>query len=175
MAVYKGKYVLQGLKEITPEMEKDLDLAYEICMSYKDGFPCEMCGRCCRQPNIVVRPDEIDRIAHAGGIPLHDFITRYVVRATDGRMLFSRTNPCVFLNEDNRCRIWKDRPEICRDFPYAVSMFMSRVYIALTNDDADIMELTEYMDDSWPCTKVIRSTISEKIRESKPLVSARSK
>jgi hypothetical protein len=42
MAVYRGKYILKGLKEITPEMEKDLDLAYDICMSYKDGFPCEM-------------------------------------------------------------------------------------------------------------------------------------
>ena len=173
MAVYKGKYVLQGLKEITPEMEKDLDLAYSICMSYKDGFPCEMCGRCCCQPNIAVRPEEVDRIAHAAGIPLHEFITGYLVRTSDGRMLFKRTGPCAFLDGDNRCRIWKDRPEICRDFPYAVSMFMSRVYIALTDDDADIVELIEYMDDSWPCTKVIWSTIAEKIQKARQEKAAR--
>ena len=167
MAVYKGKYVLQGLKEITPEMEKDLDLAYGICMSYRGEFPCEMCGRCCHQPSIVVRPDEVDRIARSAEIPLHDFIARYLVRTSDGRMLFSRTDPCAFLSGDNRCRIWKDRPEICRDFPYAVSMFMSRVYIALTNDGADIMELTEYMDGSWPCTKAIRSSIADKIQKAK--------
>ncbi|MCL2296563.1 MAG: YkgJ family cysteine cluster protein [Methanomassiliicoccaceae archaeon] len=167
MAVYRGKYILQGLKEITPEMEKDLDLAYDICMSYKDGFPCEMCGRCCYQSNIAVRPEEVDRIAHSAGIPLHDFITKYIVRTSDGRMLFRRTYPCAFLDKENRCRIWKDRPEVCRDFPYAVSMFMSRVYIALTNESADIMELIDYMDDSWPCTKVIRSNISEKILEAR--------
>ena len=157
--------MLQGLKEISPEMKKDLDIAYDICMSYKDKFPCEMCGRCCRQPNIVVLSEEVDRIAEAAKIPLHDFITQYIVNTSDGRLLFKRTDPCAFLGSDNRCRIWKDRPEVCRDFPYAVSMFMSRVYLALTDENADIMELIEYMDDSWPCTKVIRSNISEKIKE----------
>lgn len=167
MAVYRGKYVLPGLKEISPEMKEDLDLAYEICMSYRDSFPCEMCGRCCRQPNIVIRPEEVDRISHAAGIPLHDFVTGYIVRTSDGRLLFSRTDPCAFLDKDGRCRIWKDRPEICGDFPYAVSMFMSRVYIALTDENADIMQLTEYMDGTWPCTAVIRSSISEKVEASK--------
>ncbi|MCL2317625.1 MAG: YkgJ family cysteine cluster protein [Methanomassiliicoccaceae archaeon] len=169
MAVYKGKYILPGLKEISPEMEKDLDRAYEICMSYRDSFPCEMCGKCCRQPNIVIRPEEIDPISVAAGIPLHVFITKYIIKTKDGRMLFSKTDPCAFLEKDNRCRIWEDRPEICRDFPYAVSMFMSRVYIALTNEEADILELIDYMDDSWPCTKVIRSSISEKVSEARTL------
>jgi hypothetical protein len=171
MAVYRGKYVLHGLKEVTPDMKNDLDLAYDICMSYKDDFPCEMCGRCCRQPNIIIRPEEVDRISFASKIPLHEFISGYIVRTTDGRLLFSKTDPCAFLDTDNRCRIWKDRPEICRDFPYAVSMFMSRVYIALTDDDADIIELIDYMDESWPCTKIIKSGISGKIKESKPLTS----
>jgi Fe-S-cluster containining protein len=165
MAVYRGKYVLRGLKEISPEMEKDLDRAYEICMSYKGEFPCEMCGRCCHQPNIAVLPGEVDSIAYAAGIPLHDFIAQYLVRTPDGMLLFKKTNPCAFLDKENRCRIWKARPEVCRDFPYAVSMFMSRVYLALTNEDADITELIEYMDDSWPCTKIIKSSISEKVKE----------
>lgn len=163
MAAYRGKYILQGLREITPEMEKDLDLAYDICMSYKDDFPCEMCGRCCHQPNILVCPEEVDRISSAAKVPLHEFIAKYVIRTPDGRMLFAKTDPCAFLGKDNRCGIWKDRPEVCRDFPYAVSMFMSRVYIAITDDRADILELIDYMDDSWPCTKVIRSDISGKI------------
>ncbi|MCL2333549.1 MAG: YkgJ family cysteine cluster protein [Candidatus Methanoplasma sp.] len=167
MAVYRGKYVLQGLKEITPEMKKDLDLAYEICMSYNDNFPCEMCGKCCRQPNILVLPEEVDRISSAAKIPLHEFVSKYLVRTSDGRMLFAKTDPCAFLSVDNKCKIWKDRPEVCRDFPYAVSMFMSRVYIALTDENADIIKLTEYMDETWPCTKVIRGTVSEKINEAR--------
>ena len=133
MAVYRGKYILEGLGTISPEMEHNLDIAYGICMSYRDGFPCEMCGRCCHQPHIVVRPEEIDRISSAADIPLYDFMRNYLVQTSDGRFLFKKTNPCAFLGPDNRCRIWSNRPQICDDFPYAVSMFMSRVYLALTN------------------------------------------
>lgn len=169
MAVYRGKYVLQGLKEISSEMEKDLDIAYEICMEYKKDFPCEMCGRCCHQPNIIVLPEEVDRIANAAKIPLFDFVCNYLEKTSDGRMLFKKTGPCAFLEKDNRCRIWKDRPEICNEFPYEVSMFMSRVYLAITNDDADIIDLISYMDETWPCTMVIKKTIPEKIDEARSL------
>lgn len=163
MAKYRGKYILEGLDKITPAMEKDLDSAYEICTEYKSRFPCEMCGRCCHQPNIIIRPEEVDRISSAAGIPLYDFMTKYVVRTSDGRILFKKTNPCAFLGPDNKCKIWKDRPGICDDFPYEVSLFMSRVYLAITNPEADIMKLLSYMDDTWPCTRAIKSSISEKI------------
>ncbi|MCQ2069712.1 MAG: YkgJ family cysteine cluster protein [archaeon] len=167
MAVYRGKYILEGLNKISPEMERDLDLAYDICMSYRDDFPCEMCGRCCHQPNIVIRPEEVDRVSNAAGIDLGTFMTQYVRQTYDGRILFNKTEngPCRFLGKDKKCTIWKDRPQICDDFPYAVSMFMSRVYLALTNPEADVLELISYMDDKWPCTKVIRSSIFKKVEE----------
>ena len=148
MAVYRGKYILEGLDEITPDMEHNLDIAYDICMSYRDNFPCEMCGRCCHQPNIIIRPEEIDRVASAANLTPFMFKRNYVVEMPDGRFLINKQNdgPCPFLGEDKRCTIWKNRPQICDDFPYAVSMFMSRVYLALTNPDADIMKLTSYME-----------------------------
>ncbi|MDO5862413.1 MAG: YkgJ family cysteine cluster protein [Thermoplasmata archaeon] len=163
MAVYRGKYILEGLGSISPEMEHNLDVAYDICMSYKGSFPCELCGRCCHQPHIIVRPDEIDRVSTAAGIPIYEFMRDYLVQTSDGRFLFKKTNPCAFLGKDKKCRIWKDRPQICDDFPYAVSMFMSRVYLALTNPDADINDLISYMDSTWPCTKVIQSDIAERV------------
>jgi Fe-S-cluster containining protein len=167
MVLYRGKYELDGLAAISPEMEKDLDLAYDICQSLRDELPCEMCGRCCHQPNIIIRPEEIDRVASAANLTPFMFKRNYVVEMPDGRFLINKQNdgPCPFLGEDKRCTIWKDRPQICDDFPYAVSMFMSRVYLALTNPDADIMKLTSYMDMKWPCTKVIRRSIKKKIDE----------
>ena len=161
MAVYRGKYVLEGLATISPEMEKDLDTAYDICMSLRDELPCEMCGRCCHQPNIIVRPEEVDRVATAAGVDLYTFMTQYVYQTSDGRILFNKSEngPCRFLGKDNRCTIWKDRPQICDDFPYLVSKLMSRVYLAITNPDADILDLISYMDDTWPCTKEIKSRI----------------
>ena len=165
MAIYRGKYILEGLGTITPQMEHNLDIAYDICMSYKDKFPCEMCGRCCHQPNITIRPEEINRVAQAADIPIYNFMTEYVAQTSDGRFMLKKTNPCVFLGPDRRCKIWKDRPQICDDFPYAVSMFMSRVYLALTNSDADINELIAYMEDEWPCSKIIKESVKDRIEE----------
>ncbi len=167
MAKYRGKYILEGLDKISPDMERDLDLAYAVCTSYRNESPCEMCGRCCHQPSIIVQPHEVDRISNAADIPLYDFMMDYVVCTSDGRMLFKKTNPCAFLGKDNRCTIWKDRPEICDDFPYSVSMFMSRVYLAITNPDVDVLDLIKYMDDSWPCTSNIKSTILSKVEEAR--------
>lgn len=167
MAVYRGKYVLRGLDRITPEMEKDLDAAFMICSGYEDGFECSMCGKCCHQPSINILPGEADKISRAAGIPLFEFMTEYVVQTSDSRLLFRKTDPCAFLGNDNRCTIWKDRPEICREFPYTVSMFMSRVYLAITDPDADILDMISYMDDSWPCTGRIKDTISGKVDEAR--------
>lgn len=175
MAVYRGKYQLEGLSKISPEMERDLDLAYDICMSYRGTFPCEMCGRCCHQPNIIVRPEEVERVASAAGTDLYTFMTQYVYQTSDGRILVNKREdgPCPFLGRDRRCTIWKDRPEICDDFPYLVSKFMSRVYLALVNPDADVVELLDYMDGEWPCTGEILSTIAGKVEEGRRVRAAR--
>ncbi|MDR0524037.1 MAG: YkgJ family cysteine cluster protein [Candidatus Methanoplasma sp.] len=167
MAVYRGKYILKGLDRITPEMERDLDLAYEVCASYGDSFPCEMCGRCCHQPNIAVLPGEVDSLSAASGIPLDEFVAGHLRRSADGGFLLKKTRPCEFLGADGLCTIWKGRPEICRDFPYAVSMFMSRVYIAITDPRADIIDMISYMDGSWPCTAAIRGSIASKVEEAR--------
>lgn len=166
MVLYKGRYDLRGLDRISPEMEADLDLAYSICESYKDSIPCEMCGRCCHQPNIIIRPEEVERVAAASGNDLYTFMTVKAVQTSDGIFIRKNANAaCPFLGKDRRCTIWRDRPSICDDFPYMVSMLMSRVYLALTNPEADILEMTEYMDDTWPCTRELRSTLPAKIEE----------
>lgn len=173
MAVYRGRYILQGLPEISDEMEKDLDLAYDICQNYHSSFPCEECGRCCHQKLITILPEEVDRISSAAGVPLGEFMSKYVGLSKDGRIMLLRTDPCAFLGKDKKCRIWKDRPEVCREFPYLVSTFMSRVYLAIVNEDTDILELIDYMDGRWPCTNNIRETIVGKVAEARELRAGR--
>ncbi|MGE0015368.1 MAG: YkgJ family cysteine cluster protein [Candidatus Methanomethylophilaceae archaeon] len=173
MTVYRGHYILQGLSEISEEMNKDLDLAYGICQHYHSSFPCQECGRCCHQKLITILPDEVDRISSAAGVPLGEFMSKYVGFSKDGRIMLLLTDPCAFLGKDNRCRIWDDRPEVCREFPYLVSTFMSRVYLAIVNEGADVLELIDYMDGEWPCTKNIRETIVEKVAEAREIRAGR--
>ncbi len=168
MAIYRDRYILDGLDEIPPDMLRDLDIAYDLCQTLKDTSPCEMCGKCCHQPFITVRDEEVESVAQAAGTDAVSFMFQYLTRDNEeGKWLFRHTNPCAFLNDDNRCRIWKGRPEICNEFPYMVSMFMSRVYLSIVNEGHDILPDLEYMDDTWPCTKIIKERIPGLIEEAR--------
>ena len=168
MAIYRDRYILDGLDEIPPDMLKDLDIAYDLCQTLKDTSPCEMCGKCCHQPFITVRDEEVESVAQAAGTDAVSFMFQYLTRDNEeGKWLFRHTNPCAFLDDDNRCRIWKGRPEICNEFPYMVSMFMSRVYLSIVNEGHDILPDLEYMDDTWPCTKIIKERIPGLIEEAR--------
>lgn len=168
MAIYRDRYILDGLDEISPDMLRDLDIAYDLCQTLKDTSPCEMCGKCCHQPFITVRDEEVESVAQVAGTDAVSFMFQYLTRDNEeGKWLFRHTNPCAFLDDDNRCRIWKGRPEICNEFPYMVSMFMSRVYLSIVNEGHDILPDLEYMDDTWPCTKIIKERIPGLIEEAR--------
>ena len=161
------------MDEIPPDMLRDLDLAYDVCERLHNESPCEMCGRCCHQPFITVRDEEVEPLAEYLHMELFDFVNDYLVRDTEEeKWLFSKTNPCAFLGQDNRCTIWKGRPEICNEFPYLVSMFMSRVYLAIVNPEVDILDLIRYMDDSWPCTGIIKGRIPGLVDEARGMRSS---
>ena len=168
MAIYRDRYILDGLDEIPPDMLRDLDIAYDLCQTLKDTSPCEMCGKCCHQPFITVRDEEVESVAQVAGTDAVSFMFQYLTRDNEeGKWLFRHTNPCAFLDDDNRCRIWQGRPEICNEFPYMVSMFMSRVYLSIVNEGHDILPDLEYMDDTWPCTKIIKERIPGLIEEAR--------
>jgi Fe-S-cluster containining protein len=166
MVLYRGKYVLEGLDAIPPDMLRDLDMAYDICSDLKRDHPCHMCGKCCNQPFITVRDEEVERVAAYNHTDPLSFVMDYLERDdTDEKWLFRETEPCHFLTGKNRCKMWGGRPEICDEFPYMVSTFMSRVYLAIVNDCYEI-DLS-YMDDTWPCTKEIKDNIRPMIREAR--------
>ena len=162
MVKYRNKYILDGLDEIPESMLNDLDAAYSVCSELHNEVPCECCGRCCHQPNITVMDDEVERIAEAAGMETYDFVTAFLYRKEE-RWLFSKKTgmACAFLDDNNRCRIWASRPEICRDFPYLVSKLMSMVYLAIAHSEYE-MDMS-YMDDTWPCTAVIKTRLNDKV------------
>jgi Fe-S-cluster containining protein len=88
-----------------------------------ESFECQGCGACCRIPNGIVRvsESEISRIAAFLGMAESEFIANETDVAPDrkGLVLKSRTDDsCVWLTEDNRCRIHPVKPDKCRTFPY---------------------------------------------------------
>ena len=87
-----------------------------------EKFHCRMCGACCRIPDGIVRVSEaeIARIAAFLGMAEADFIDRETELAPDRRGLILRSRPdgaCVWLTDDNLCRINPVKPYQCRTFP----------------------------------------------------------
>ena len=86
-------------------------------------FNCRRCGACCRIPNGIVRVDdlEIARIAAFLGIEEKEFLETETELAPDRKSLMLRSRPdgaCVYLTEENLCRINPVKPEKCRTFPF---------------------------------------------------------
>lgn len=85
-------------------------------------FTCQCCGACCRIKDGIVRVSdaEIARIATFLGISAESFIANETELAPDRKSLVLRSRPdgtCVYLTDDNLCRINPVKPDKCRSFP----------------------------------------------------------
>ncbi len=86
------------------------------------SFTCHRCGACCRVPGYVALADgEAEAIAVFLGIDIYDFTDKYT-RFTFNRKSLSLTEgpdgQCIFLLDDNTCRIQSVKPAQCRNFPF---------------------------------------------------------
>ncbi len=98
----------------------DADLAAVHCRKCKEA-------PCCRRYNVLVTDEDIERLR--GTMPRRRFIEKRTVKAVDwsGDYRYqlacdrdAHGEKCVFLTRDGkgrmRCRVYADRPAICRDF-----------------------------------------------------------
>ncbi len=84
--------------------------------------PClvHRCHACCLNTEMMLTNDDVERIELLG---FRDF---YEVR--DGFLIMKNINGrCFFLCEDGRCRIYRDRPEGCRTYPFVFDMSTGKV------------------------------------------------
>jgi len=106
-----------------------------------DAFKCRCCGACCQIPDGIVRVDdnEIKRISEFLGMSESEFIAKETELAPDRRGLILRNTPegaCVWLTEDNLCKINAVKPDKCRTFPFAwTNANSSEICPALANGE----------------------------------------
>ena len=100
-----------------------------FCFSCHRGVPCW--NTCCYGTDITLTPFDILRLTRRLGVKASEFLERYTVPATwekagmpvaklkvQGR---KGDGPCVFLDEEEGCTVYSDRPATCRYYPLGLA------------------------------------------------------
>ncbi|WFN35574.1 YkgJ family cysteine cluster protein [Methanogenium sp. S4BF] len=117
---------LKGMEEERALLETYPVADYADIVS-ETGFSCTCCGRCCTKAandHVFLLDEDVRRIRQEHPDVLvpapyfeacdqngRFFVSGYALKTADG-------NVCTFLNDSGRCRIYGDRPLICRVYPY---------------------------------------------------------
>ncbi|RZM10387.1 MAG: YkgJ family cysteine cluster protein [Pedobacter sp.] len=104
---------------------------------------CLECARCCKSFSPRFKPPDVKRIAKYLGIKEGQLIDTYL-RIDDEGDFVVKSTPCPFLNEDNSCNIYEERPTDCRRFPYSdEDVFFKRP--VLTQKNSTFCPITYYV------------------------------
>lgn len=95
------------------------DVPKPIYRFLRDNHKCIGCGKCCHCSPIAINGKDIRVMACAMHMSVKDFKKEYTKRYPGQPTLshFKKESPCVFLDENNRCKIYDARPDMCRQYP----------------------------------------------------------
>ena len=78
---------------------------------------CLDCANCCKSISPIFTSKDVERISGRLGLSPGKFMTKYLRYDEDQDMVL-QTSPCAFLEADNKCSIYEDRPKACREYPH---------------------------------------------------------
>ncbi len=105
-------------KRLKQKKPKDLDDRFHS--QHEEVFThidCLECANCCKTTSPLFTDRDIERVAKAVRLKPADFIRQYLKVDEDGDYVL-QSSPCPFLDADNYCSVYKDRPTACREYPH---------------------------------------------------------
>ncbi|MBW7868469.1 MAG: YkgJ family cysteine cluster protein [Brumimicrobium sp.] len=98
--------------------EKDLDnLFHEQHESVFQEIDCLACANCCKTTSPIFRDIDIQRLSKRLHTKPAAFIEKYL-RIDEDNDYVLQSSPCPFLQADNKCSVYEDRPLACREYPH---------------------------------------------------------
>ncbi len=111
----ENKKFLQGLKKKDPRRVDDA--FHQTHHEVFETFDCLECANCCKTTSPIFYNNDIERLARALRIRPAEFIEKYL-RIDEDNDYVLRSSPCPFLDADNYCVVYDDRPKACREYPH---------------------------------------------------------
>ena len=109
---YKFRSYLKAHADVDELDKQFLDLHNELFT----GYDCGQCRNCCREYAAELAGEDIRQIAAFLQMTEDDFISQYVEVGDDGHEF--KDVPCLFLGDDNVCKIESFKPRSCIEYPY---------------------------------------------------------
>ncbi|MBL7847223.1 MAG: YkgJ family cysteine cluster protein [Cyclobacteriaceae bacterium] len=106
---------LQSLKKKDPR--KVDDAFHAVHEEVFEEIDCLTCANCCKTTSPIFYPTDIERVAKALRMKPGEFIEKYL-RIDEDKDYVLKSSPCPFLDEDNYCKVYADRPKACREYPH---------------------------------------------------------
>jgi Fe-S-cluster containining protein len=87
---------------------------------------CLACANCCKTTSPIFYQRDIERTAKAVKLKPGEFIQKYLFMDEDGDFVLKQA-PCAFLDAENNCTIYEDRPNACREYPHTNRKKMQQI------------------------------------------------
>src|SRR6185369_5771965 len=78
---------------------------------------CLTCANCFKTTSPIFYQTDIERASKALKIRPGQFVETYL-RVDEDKDFVLKSAPCPFLDQENYCRIYDDRPKACREYPH---------------------------------------------------------
>lgn len=111
----ENKKFISGLKKVdTRKLDTHFHTLHEQVFTETD---CLACANCCKTTSPIFYQTDIERASKVLKIKPGQFVEQYLIIDEDNDFVL-KSSPCPFLNDENYCRIYEDRPKACREYPH---------------------------------------------------------
>lgn len=93
------------------------NIFHELHEKVFEEIDCLKCANCCKTTSPIFYMKDIERAAKALKMKASAFIDKYLKVDEDNDYVL-KSAPCFFLDHENYCTIYNDRPTACREYPH---------------------------------------------------------
>jgi uncharacterized protein len=111
----ENKKFLQGLKKKAPR--KLDDTFHQLHEEVFNEIDCLTCANCCKTTSPIFYQTDIERLAKSIRMKPGDFTEKYL-RIDEDKDYVLKSSPCPFLDSENYCSVYANRPKACREYPH---------------------------------------------------------
>jgi uncharacterized protein len=125
------------LQQVKRLQDRDVDnLFHEAHYEVFEEIDCLKCANCCKTTSPIFRDVDINRLSKRLKTNPSQFIANYLHMDQEGDFVLN-SSPCVFLQEDNKCEVYEDRPLACREYPHTNRKKMKQI-LTLTLKNTEV-------------------------------------